>query len=408
MPQSWAVSENAAGAAENSGPEPEGPEPEDHRAGWFELFFDLVFVVTVAVLAHGLHGDPGAADFGTFLVLFFPAWWAWVNLTVTVNVFGSGDARIQATLLGAMPGLGLMAAAAPEGLGDRAWAYALGAAWVRVAIFAIWWDHARRRDNPLPLWRPLTYGLATAALWAVSAAVPSPARFVLWALAIALEVVLLAVRTGLSPDIYQRLSTEHLVERIGLFVVIVLGESVFVVVSTLADHFTAEAAAAALLGFVVVAELAMVFFAWGTSSALRGLDRAQAGRADRAMRDTVMYLPYLLVSAITVLSGALGTAVAEPGHTLPTGARWALCGGVLGFYTANAAIALRYGDEVGSVAAWYLPSLLLVAGALVPAAALLPAWAAVGIAAAVVLLLAKLARHRIARAARDAPPTTAG
>lgn len=299
---------------------PSEAESEEHRAGWFELFFDLVFVVTVAVLAQGLHGNPSAADFGTFLVLFFPAWWAWANLMVTVNVLGSGVPRIQAMLLGAMPGLGLMAAAAPDGLGNRAWAYALGAAWVRLVFFVIWWGQVRRPDEVLPQWRPLLYGLVPALLWAVSAVVPGPGRFVLWGAAMALEVALLAITSDPSAVLYEQLSAEHLVERISLFVVIVLGESVFTVVATLAGHFVRASALAALLGFVVVAELAMVFFLWGTTAAARGLDRAQAGRANRAIRDTVMYLPFVLIAGITVLSGALGTAVAEPVHHLPPGA----------------------------------------------------------------------------------------
>ncbi|MFJ8621947.1 hypothetical protein ACIRD3_03785 [Kitasatospora sp. NPDC093550] len=99
------------------------------------------------------------------------------------------------------------------------------------------------------------------------------------------------------------------------------------------------------------------------------------------------------------LSGGLGTAVAEPGHHLPPGARRALCAGVLAFYTANAAISLRYGDPAGSVLGWYLPSLLLVLGAVVPASVLLPAWGAVGVAAAVVLALTTLAKHRVRRRA---------
>ncbi|GAA2832657.1 low temperature requirement protein A [Kitasatospora paracochleata] len=382
---------------------PSEAESEEHRAGWFELFFDLVFVVTVAVLAQGLHGNPSAADFGTFLVLFFPAWWAWANLMVTVNVLGSGVPRIQAMLLGAMPGLGLMAAAAPDGLGNRAWAYALGAAWVRLVFFVIWWGQVRRPDEVLPQWRPLLYGLVPALLWAVSAVVPGPGRFVLWGAAMALEVALLAITSDPSAVLYEQLSAEHLVERISLFVVIVLGESVFTVVATLAGHFVRASALAALLGFVVVAELAMVFFLWGTTAAARGLDRAQAGRANRAIRDTVMYLPFVLIAGITVLSGALGTAVAEPVHHLPPGARWALCGGVLAFYTANAAIALRYGDPVRSVFGWYGPCLLFVIVGLVPASVWLPAWAAVGVAAAVVLAMAKLAKYRIRRGLHSLP-----
>ncbi|MER7754132.1 low temperature requirement protein A [Kitasatospora sp. NPDC097643] len=375
---------------------PEQEAPQEQRAGWFELFFDLVFVVTVSVLAHGLHGDPGAGEFGTFLVLFFPAWWAWANLTVTINVFGSDRPRGQALLLGTMPALGLMAAAAPSGLGERAWAYALGAAWVRLGFFAIWFERARQPGNSLPLWRPVLYCLLPAVLWAVSAAVPAPGRFVLWAVAMALEVVLLVIRAGMSDAFYAALSVEHLVERIGLFVVIVLGESVFTVVVTLADHFTRPSGVAALLAFVVVAELAMVFFVWGTAEAARGLTRAQAGGSGRAIRDTVMYLPFVLVSGITMIAAALGTAVAEPDHVLPPGSRWALCGGVLAFYTANAAISLRYGDGLRAVLGWYLPCLVLSLAGLVPASVFLPAWAAVGCAAAVVFTLAKLAAYRSA------------
>lgn len=377
---------------------PAADQGEEPRAGWFELFFDLVFVVTVSVLAHGLHGDPGPGDFAEFLVLFFPAWWAWANLTLTVNLFGSGSPRIQAMLLAAMPALGLMAAASPEGLHERAWAYALGAAWVRLVLFLIWWGHARAADNPLPLWRPLLYCLVPAALWAVSAALPSTARFVLWGVAIALEVVLLAVRAGLGAGPYDRLSVELLVERIGLFVVIVLGESVFTVVVALEEHFVLAAGAAALLSYVVVAELAMIFFTWGTENAAQGLTRAQSGHATRAIRDTVMYLPFVLVSGITVIAAALGTAVAEPDHALPAGSRWALCGGVLAFYTANAAISMRYGDGIRRVLSWYLPCLVLTGAVLLPASILLPAWAAVACAAALVFVLAKLSRRHLRRA----------
>lgn len=369
-------------------------EADDHRAGWFELFFDLVFVVTVSVLARGLHGDPGPADFGKFVALFFPAWWAWANLTVTVNVFGSANPRTQLMLLAAMPALGLMAAAAPAGLGSRAWAYALGAAWVRLTFILLWWGRARDSANPLPLWRPLSYGLVPAVLWAVSAAVPSPGRFVLWVVAMLLEVVLLAIRTGPEQSVYDELSIEHLVERIGLFVVIVLGESVFTIVATLADHFTKAAGAAALFGFVAVAELAMIFFIWGTANAARGLSRAQAGGASWTIRDTVMYVPFVLVSGITVIAAALGTAVAVPDHQLPAGARWALCGGILAFYTANAANSLRYGDGIRTVLSWYGPCLVLTPGVLLPACLRLPAWAAVAVAAGLVLLLAKLAKLR--------------
>jgi low temperature requirement protein LtrA len=39
--------------------EPE--EDSEHRVGWLELFYDLVFVVLIAALAHRLHGHPPPA-----------------------------------------------------------------------------------------------------------------------------------------------------------------------------------------------------------------------------------------------------------------------------------------------------------------------------------------------------------
>ncbi|WP_433572081.1 low temperature requirement protein A [Streptomyces sp. CA-251247] len=361
---------------------------------WFELFFDLVFVATVYLLAHELHGDPQPVEFGEFFVLFFPAWWAWVNLTMTVNIFGPGNWRAQATLVASMPGIGLMAASVPDGLGDRAWVYALGAAWVRLAYLPLWWRPAWSADSPLPLWRPLLYGLLPATLWAVSAATPGTARFVLWGLAVGLEVALLSVRAGGTRASFNELAVGHLVERISLFVVIVLGESVLTIVTTLADHFTFISAGAALAAFVAITALAMAFYLWGTPTAALGLNHAARAGASQALRDAVMYLPFLLVSGITAIAASLDTTVADPHHTLPPGARWALCGGLLLFFTASAALSLRHGDRLGTALQWYVPCLLAL-GVLFPATWFMPSWAAVTSAAVLLVLLVVLGQRRV-------------
>ncbi|WP_203911687.1 low temperature requirement protein A [Rhizocola hellebori] len=374
------------------------PVREHRRADWFELFFDLVFVVMVAVLAHGLHGDPGWRDFGTFLVLFFPAWWAWVNLMLSVNLFGSESTWNRITLVVAMPGLGLMAAASPEGLGERAWVFALGAAWVRVAIFALWWPQVGKARWELPAWRPITYCLVPAAVWTVSAFVPGSARFVLWGLAVGIEVLLLSIGTGQSRQTYSLVSAEHLIERIGLFIVIVLGESVFAVVTGLSEHFTGSSATAALGSFIVVALLAVTFFRWSTPSAERGFAAAQAQDARSNMREAVMYFPFLLISSITMLAAALGTAVAEPDHHLPAGSVAGLVGGIAGYYAISGLIAQRLGESWHSLLRWLPAGLLLPLIVLIPAGLLLPGWAATLSAGAVVLALfisSKLTKPRV-------------
>lgn len=54
---------------------PDEPHEGERHASWFELFFDLVFVVAVAKLAHGLVEDAPAPGFARFAILALPVWW---------------------------------------------------------------------------------------------------------------------------------------------------------------------------------------------------------------------------------------------------------------------------------------------------------------------------------------------
>lgn len=51
-------------------------EAEERRATWLELFYDLVFVVAIAQLAHKLNEDVSLSGLIGFVVLFVPVWWS--------------------------------------------------------------------------------------------------------------------------------------------------------------------------------------------------------------------------------------------------------------------------------------------------------------------------------------------
>ena len=57
------------------------------KATWFELFFDLVFVVAVAQLAgaYAHHYDPGGA--AVFALAFLAMWWCWLGHTFHATRF---------------------------------------------------------------------------------------------------------------------------------------------------------------------------------------------------------------------------------------------------------------------------------------------------------------------------------
>ena len=371
------------------------PAAAGRGAHWLELFFDLVMVAYINQIAHTLHGDPSWLDAVVFFAFLAAAWWAWVNATVTMNLFGVRmTPSVWITVTIAMVALGVMAAAVPDALGERAAAFALGNAAIRL-VWAVPW-FIRRRTSGTPWWRSVIYSVVPASLWLVSIAVGPPWQYVLWAVAVAIEIALLSVLGRERKWLSEALDVDHLVERVGLLVVIVFGESIFTVISELDTHWAAASGLAALLGFVAVSMLAWIFFGRASSAVAVGLRRLQLRGSVAGLRDTVMYLPFVLVAGITLFASALGTAVAEAGHVLPLGAAVCLSAGISLFFVASAAESLRYGDGMRALAVW-APAGIIVPWILVPLAASLPSESLVAVSVGVIAVLVTLTEVNMRR-----------
>ena len=373
------------------------------RAHWMELFFDLIFVALVGQLAHGLHEDPTVPNLLLFVALFASVWWSWVNLTFAVNIMPWLTRRqLALVMLAAMFALGAIAVAAPEATTERAWLFAAGNAGLRIVLLTLWISQSWGSGAASRV-RVLAYNGATAAIWLVSIWVPTPWNFVLWAVAIVIEVVLLVASSPSWADrVIANLNVEHLSERFGLLVVIVLGESVLSMVAGLDEVWTLEAGLTAVLGLAMIALLAWSFFMYGTETMREGLEALRAAGDYPAIRDTVGFLPFLIVVGVTAISGALGNAIHHPGEPLPLASGIALCGGIAVFYLANAIISVRFGRPIGAVLRWAVPALVLTA-VLGIAAALLPASAVIACAVVVLAIIVGSAELSDRRRAAAAP-----
>ena len=369
------------------------------RVHWLELFFDLVMVAYIGQIAHTLHGDPSWADAVVFLAFLAAAWWAWVNATITMNLFGVRiTPSIWVTVTIAMVALGLMAAAVPEALGERAAAFALGNALIRV-VWAVPWFMSGRTSGQ-PWWQPVLYSLVPALLWLISIGVAAPWQYVFWAVAVAIEIALLGFLGRRRKWLSQAFDVEHLSERVGLLIVIVFGESILTIISELNEHWTATSGLSAILSFIAVSMLAWIFFGRASSAVTVGLHGLQLRGNVGGIRDTVMYLPFVLVAGVTLFASALGTAVADAGHPLPQGAAVSLSAGISLFFLASVAESLRYGSPARDVVIW-APTGVLLPWLLVPLAAGQPAEtvvaASVGIIALMVALTEINARRKLTR-----------
>ncbi len=374
---------------------------DPRRVHWMELFFDLVFVAFVGQLARGIHGDPGWAEFGTFVLLFFPAWWAWVNIVSVVNLLpGLSSRALGVAMLAAMAAASVMAAAAPGAFGERAWAFSLANAAIRVVLLILWLYQHRENSAETP-WRIWIYNGGTAVLWLISAFLPLHVAVILWAAAIVVEVGMVAVGARLWPDRgIGGINIEHASERLGLFVIIVLGESIFTIVTEVSDDWGPGAGLVGALGFLVVALLGWAFFQYGTGTITAGLERLQARSDFAGILQTTLFMPFLLVLGVTAIAGAIATAIPAPYGHLPFGSGISLGGGLALFYACNAIVSLRYGQPQRAVLPWAVPT-VVIAILLIPVSAMVPG--AVVLALAVIVLILVTAYVEIQRRRRRTP-----
>lgn len=240
------------------------------KATWFELFFDLVFVVAVAQLsgAYAHHFDWAGAAGSALLLLAM--WWCWLGHTFHATRFDQQrpDQRVLGLLQ--IVAVTVIAYGVSDAFGARGPAFALGLAAFKL-LLAVAYLRERRWGGAHGLIRAYAgLYLLQAALWAASAALQPTLRVALWGLALALDLA--------SPWWVARYTTtvrphpEHLPERFGLFTIILLGEGIASVVHAL-DH------GSELHGHAVAAALGGVALTFGTWLGYFEVARAHNERA---------------------------------------------------------------------------------------------------------------------------------
>jgi low temperature requirement protein LtrA len=192
----------------------------------------------------------------------------------------------------------------------------------------LWWRTGVYDPNHRPLSQPysLTF-LITSVLFLLSMLVPAPWRFILWGLALLIDLVLLilvvqsrdtAVQAQLNRVTLISLSA---VERFGLFTIIVLGEVIVGVVSGVAEHphLSLLVGGTALLGMLLAIGLWWVYFDFVSG-------RPPIGQ----MRETLawIYLHLPVTMGIAAVGAGILNAVEHAGEPLPREVQWLLVGAI--------------------------------------------------------------------------------
>ncbi|MEU4195574.1 low temperature requirement protein A [Kribbella sp. NPDC026611] len=401
----------------------QGTAAEERHASWLELFFDLTVVAAAAQISHRLHGAETVGQVAVCAAMFYAVWSVWTATSVYANV--AGERTRRRAVLRTMLGIGVMAAAVPgvwPGLlpehddvphgGSRTIAFTVAFLVCR-GIAA---SSANRDGKVIGFW-PATQGVM-AAPWIVALFVQTETAYWLWLGGIVADLLFSVMGARNPKALKQRADSVrhqqeqeqrraswinrlpfgrredvqvkpplitvakvergHLDERLGLFVIIVLGEALAQVVAANTDlDWNWQVGLASLAAFWLLIQLWQLTTLYGFSP---------APRSTTPLEPWAALLAHLVVTgAIVAMAAGLGGLIPDAGEHLETKDRWYLFGGLALYFVISGVAGVIGRVRLRWFLGWQLPCLIasillavladgLPAWTLAIAAAAVPSW----------------------------------
>jgi len=249
------------------------------KISWQELFYDLVYAAAISVLTSHLATDTGPTNFGFFLLLFAMLFWTWVNGSYYHDSHGSEGVRSRYFTLLQMLAVCAVAITLPGVFAQKHQSFAIAFSVVQTIITYLWWsvgyyDPAHRHINrPYTVLYLVGLGLLVASIF-----VGFRTAVILWIVAVICDygVVFAAAPVMLKEFAARGIeykTTSSIIERFGLFAIIVMGESVFGIIHALTqtDHNSTNV----WIGFILCMMIA--FLLWWVYFDMLGESEARPG-----------------------------------------------------------------------------------------------------------------------------------
>ena len=209
---------------------------KERRATWLELFYDLVFAAAVAEIGVSLYSNyTTLSSFLGTVALFFPVCWTWLGVTFYSARFETDDYIHRILILLQMAAAAALALSIHGALGETSFNFAISYAAIRGLLVIEYLRAGNRVPAARQFAKKYSKGFSISTIiWLISAFVPAPERFILWSIALGLDLAVTIFigrkHLQLAPNIF------YLPERMGLFTLIVLGETIFNLIHSLSGY----------------------------------------------------------------------------------------------------------------------------------------------------------------------------
>jgi low temperature requirement protein LtrA len=355
----------------------------ERRTSPVELLWDLVFVFAVTQVSTTMGRDLTWPSVGRSLLLLALVWWAWSAFVWAANAEDEDSRLLRVVLLVALVMMFLAGVALPSAFLGEAAVFVASYAAVRFLHLGIYADASRRGNASLTAIAGFAATVAIGmALLAIGAAVGGAGQVVFWGLAAAIDYAGPAWLTRERLRGLQRVAVSHFAERYGLFIIIVLGESV-VAIGTAATHHVITASLLAAFAFGLTITIALWWLYFDRTAAWAEQRLREADDPVLAAADAFSYLHLLLVTGVVLLAVGEKAAVTASAQSLPLAARLSLCGGVALYVLGYDAFKWRLGGQPS----WLNAAAIAAMAVLAVVTENLAAWAVCGLVATTIVAL---------------------
>jgi low temperature requirement protein LtrA len=301
-----------------------------------ELFFDLVFVFTITQLTATLGQENRWGGVGQVVLLLLLMWWMYGGYAWLTNAAPPVTPVRRAFLLVGMVGNFTMALAVPHAYTTDRVVFAVGYLVVAAVHTGMYLTQAERITPGMVIQLAAWNGIAVV-LILVGALLGGTALVWLWVAALLAETMLprLAARTPLSrldsgPAFTLR--PAHFVERHGLMLLIVLGESVLAIGVGVSSGETAIGVGQVVFAAISLGLAALLYWAYfGTrenESAEQALEHAAPEQQQAVALWSFGYAFVVILLGIVLAAAGLHHALEHPTAPLDLGYAALLAGGV--------------------------------------------------------------------------------
>ncbi|MCE5214329.1 MAG: low temperature requirement protein A [Methanobacterium sp.] len=297
-------------------------ENAERHANWTELLFDLIFVAAVSQIALNLSYSYDFQSFIMLMPIFFVIWWGWVGHTFYLSRFGTDDLYNRFLTMLQMIVVAFLTIYAKNALDTTGFGFAISYAVLRFILVVEYLVVGRNVPGAKSLSNHYSIGFSIAALiWLISAFTPTPWRFVLWGVAIIIDI--LTPLTARNLQLKLPPHPTHLPERFGLFTIILIGEAIVSIVFAISNAGpNPYTEIVGLFGLIIAFTIW-----WGYFEEAKGAEgRVQESEEDVKNYQLWLYSHFpLLLGIVGVAAGIKNLILLKSPLPLPYDEVWLLC-----------------------------------------------------------------------------------